>query len=313
MKFIQPLTFVLTCLAACMSLSPAYALPTPESQDLLRIHNTLPKKASDALFSYSVEWRIDQGEIYRATGLSFLNSTKLKEGTPAGVVTKKLVTSLKDGMVQLDPNWRGIHVNQIADQAEFTISNKEGYSLTTITVRDYSNQAIRYDLPAHSLSAEGVQAAIDLVLAVDVEYLDKFSAQKPNTASQGEIEITFDDLAPIKVKTDGKTTRQLEEEIAQQLTTAHLSELPLYPGLVTNDTRNNKPFDGSEVQLLNIPAKSLTINITDPALGVLTKFKFRDDNYSVKVFEPRFILLLVAVLGVAAGGYFWWTKSKKTG
>jgi hypothetical protein len=66
------------------------------------------------------------------------------------------------------------------------------------------------------------------------------------------------------------------------------------------------------VQLLNLAAKSVSINVTDPAVGVLTKFKFKDDNHSVKVVEPRFML---AALGVGSGlliGFYWFRNRKKS-
>jgi hypothetical protein len=219
---------------------------------------------------------------------------------------------MKDGMIQLDPNWRGINLTQPQDQAELTIANKKGYSLTTVTVRDYSNQQLRFDVGDKNFNADGVQVAIDVVLAADVEYLDGFSSKRSPLASQGEIEVVIDGSKPVQVKTDGKTTKQIEEELARQLAGAKLSEFPLYPNLSNSDTRNNKPFDNSEVQLLNLAAKSVSINVTDPAVGVLTKFKFKDDNHSVKVVEPRFML---AALGVGSGlliGFYWFRNRKKS-
>lgn len=314
MKLINPkhLALTLSFLAAGVTSQPTSAVTTPAEQDKLRIHTSLPKKASDSLFSYTVEWRVDEGEMFRAVGLSFLNAAKIDSANP-GIVAKKLVTAIKDGMVQLDPNWRGISASQTQDQPELTVSNKEGYSLTTVTVKDYTNQAMRYDMLDKSFNSEGVQIAIDLVLAADVEYLEKFSAKKGQNASQGAIEITIDGQKPVHIATDGKTTREIESEIAQQLTDSQVSELPLFPSLVGKDTRNNKPFDGSEVQLLNPVAKSITIDVTDPALGVLTKFKFKDENHSVKVFEPRFMLIFLALASVGAAGYFWYTNFRKQG
>jgi len=146
-----------------------------------------------------------------------------------------------------------------------------------------------------------------------VEYLDGFSSTKPRIASQGLIEVSIDNQKPVQIKTDGKTTRELEEELARQLSGSYLSENPLYPGMVTNDTRNNKPFDGSEVQLLNLSGKSIGINITDPSLGVLAKFKFKDENHTVKVMEPRFMLGVLALAAFLAVGYTWVRRSKNTG
>ena len=314
MKLINPVRFAvaLSLLSASAVFQPVLAVTTPADQDTLRIHTSLPKKASDSLFSYTAEWRIDEGELYRTTGLSFLNSAKIDPNASPAAITKKLVTAMKDGMIQLDPNWRGINLTQPQDQAELTIANKKGYSLTTVTVRDYSNQQLSFDIGNKNFNADGVQVAIDVVLAADVEYLDGFSSKRSPLASQGEIEIVVDGLKPIQVKTDGKTTKQIEEDIARQLAGAKLSEFSLYPNLSSSDTRNNKPFDNSEVQLLNLAAKSISINVTDPAVGTLVKFKFKDDNHSVKVIEPRFML---AALGVASGlliGFYWLRNRNKS-
>lgn len=311
MKLITPqLALALPLISSALLCQSAYAVTTPADQDTLRIHTSMPRRTSDALFSYTAEWRIDDGELYRSTGLSFLNAQKIDDATPSHAITKKLLTSMKDGMIQLDPNWRGITITQPPEQAELIIANKSGYSLTTVTVRDYSNQGLRFDLGDKRFSADGVQVALDLVFSADVEYLDGFSSKKSLTASQGEIEIKIDDQKPIQIKTDGKTTRELEQEIAKQLTIAQLSDTPLYPGMVSKDTRNNKPFDGSELQFLNLGAKSIAIDITDPALGVLAKFKFKDENHSVKVAEPRFMLGALALSVVLAILFF---RRKKQG
>ncbi len=290
---------------------PAIGANTAAEQDQLRIHTGLPRRATDSLFSYTVDWRIDDGETYRSTGLSFLNSSKLDHDKPEAYVAKKLWTAMKDGMIQLDPNWRGVTVAQAKEQPELVITNKAGYSLTNVTIRDYSNQALKYDLSDKSFSAEGVQVAIDLVYTADVEYLDDFTAKKAHSASQGEIAIAIDGQTPIRIKTDGKTSKELEQETAGKLNFAQLAQTPLYPGMVSTDTRNNKPFDGSEIQLLNLPAKSISIDISDPALGVLTKFKFKDDNRSLQVAEPRFMLSALAVATGLALFYFWRNSQRK--
>jgi len=314
MKHINPAygALVFSLLSSNALLQVAYAATTtPANQDSLRIHTGNPKKASDSLFSYTVEWRVDEGKLYHSTGLSFLNAKKIDPAAPNAQITKKLVTAMKDGMTQLHPDWRGITIDQAQDQAELKIANKAGYSLTNITVKDYSNQALRYDLGGKHFNAEGVQVAFDLVLAADVEYLDNFSVKKSQTASQGEITVTIDDQKPIEIKTDGKTTRELEQEIVRQLSGSQLSETPLVAGVIDKDKRNNKPFDGSEVQLLNLAGKSVAIDITDPALGILTKFKFRDEAASFKVAESRIMIVALGLISFLVVGYFWRKNAKK--
>ena len=315
MKFITPiyLAFSTALLFGSSACQAALAETTPANQDILRMHTSLPKKAGDALFSYTVEWRLDDEELYRVTGLSFLNAAKFDADTAPGKVTKKIVTSLKDGMIQLDPHWRGINVTQPDDKPELVIANKAGYSLTSAVFRDYSNQLLSFDLQGENFNAAGVKLGLDLVYAADVDYLEGFTSKKSQAASQGNIEIRIDEQQPLLIKTDGKTTPELEAEIARALSQATLSQTPLFAHIVSKDKRNNKPFDGSEVQLLNLAAKSISIEITDPNLGVLMKFQFKDENYSVKVVEPRFMMGALGVFSLIAVLYFWRRSTKKTG
>jgi len=310
MKFFKFPTFALI-LFSCAVYRPAIAITTPAEQDKLLVYTGVPKKPSDSLFSYTIEWRKDDAELYRSTGLSFLNAKKFAENGSEALVTKKILTGMKDALIQLDPNWRGLNISQVPDQPELILSNKAGYSFTYITVRDYTNQALRYELADKSFSSDKIQLAIDLVLAADVEYIDGFSAHRNAPELHGEIEISVDKHPPLQIKTDGKSIVQLEEEIAKQLAGAQISVQPLYPNLVSSDTRNNKPFDGSEVQLLNLPAKSIAIDIRDPQLGVLTKFKFPDENHTMQVVEPRFMLGVLGVVSLAVAGFFWLKNKKK--
>lgn len=302
-NILKSLVLAVSCLAGGALLQTVCAA-TPAEQDVLSMQASLPKKPSDSLFSYTVEWRQDEQEAYHVTGLSFLNAEKYTGEDGPSRVTQKIITSLKDGMIQLDPKLRGINLTQKDDQPQLKIANKAGYSLTYVMFRDYTNQALSFELQDKSFSSEGVKVAIDLVYAADVEYLDKFSAHKNQTASQGDISIQLDQQPAIQIKTDGKTTAELEKELAQAIVQASLGNSALVPHIVNKDTRNNKPFDGSEVQLLNLAAKRLSIEVTDPSLGVLMKFKFKDDNTTVKVAEPRFMMGAFGVLIALVLGYF---------
>jgi len=304
-------SFLLTAVLAGLTLAhTADAATTPADHERLRIHTGMPKKAGDGLFAYSPEWRIDEGELYRITAMSFLNPNKFDANDPAAI-SKKLATVAKDGWIQLDPKLRGITLTQVEDKPELLISNKAGYSLTTILFKDYTNQTLSYDLVDQRFSAAGVELAIDLVYAADVEFLDNFSAKKAQHAEHGTIEIAIDDRAPVVVKTDGKTTKELEQDIARQLNGAKTSETSLIPHIINKDKRNNKPFDGSEIQLLHLDAKTIRITVDDPSLGVLTKFKYPDENQGVQVSEPRSMLTLLAAFMLAVGGYFVYGNSKK--
>jgi len=215
-------------------------------------------------------------------------------------------------MTQLDPTTRGITLQQPEDKPELTIANKAGFSFTTVTFRDYSNQPLRFDLGDKRFSAEGVEIGIDLVRTADVEYLDGFKARNAaEITSKGEIDITIDAQKPIVVKSDGKTTHEIEQEISRHLSNSHVSATALYPGLVTKDKRNNKPFDGSEVQFANLAANSIAIDIRDPELGALIKFKFKDGNSSVKVMEPKFMLVALGAGILSIIGLIWYRNKNQ--
>lgn len=286
---------LLVALLTGASFNHAVSAATPVNHERLRIHTGLPKKAGDALFAYSPEWRIDGGEVYRITAMSFLNANKVDSNDPTSI-TKKLATVAKDGWIQLDPKLRGITLTQIEDKPALLISNKAGFSLTTVLFKDYTNQTLSYDLVDQSFSAAGVELAIDLVYAADVDYLDNFSSKKAQHAEHGSIEVVIDGHAPIVIKTDGKTTRELEHDIARQLNGAKTSETSLIPHIINKDKRNNKPFDGSEIQLSKLDAKRISISVDDPSLGVLTKFKYPDDNPSISMAEPRYMIFLATFL-----------------
>lgn len=304
--FLLPAAFLVCTTLAC----PVHADNTLANHERLRIHTGIPRKTSDALFAYSPEWRIDGGEVYRITAMSFLNANKVDANDPASI-SKKLATVAKDGWIQLDPKLRGITLTQPDNQPELLIANKAGYSLTSVLFKDYTNQTLTYDLVDQTFAAAGVQLAIDLVYAADVDYLDNFSSKKTQHASQGSIEIAIDGKSPLLLKTDGKTTRELEQEITHQLSGAKIGETSLIPHIINKDTRNNKVFDGSEIDLQQLHAKSISITVNDPSLGVLTKFKYPDENQSLQLSEPRFLAKYLAAFVIAIGAYFVYGSRRK--
>ena len=112
MKPIKPFHFALTLSIFFSSalFQPAFAIPTTTAgQDTLRIHTSLPKRPSDSLFSYTAEWRVDDGELYRSTGISFLNAAKIDSSTPSPLITKKLLTAMKMGWCTRTPTARSRH------------------------------------------------------------------------------------------------------------------------------------------------------------------------------------------------------------
>ena len=285
--------------------STTLAKTTPAGQDQLRIQTGTPQRNGDSLFSYTVEWRVDEGLTYRGTGKLFIHGPDKPNPTSDIQFAKSMASALNEGMEQQYPSWRGVLAEHTQDKPEATLSNKSGFSFTSITFRDYTNQRITYDGLDKNFNSARVNLALDLVLSADVDYIEGFTTYKPTDNHHGSIEISIDGGKPVTIKTDGKTTKQLEQEIANALGPATFSSSALFPNLKDSDTRNNKPFDGSEVQLKNLSAKTITIANTDPSLGILTKFKFTDTNQTEKVFDPVVGILL---LGLLAAGYFFYAR-----
>ena len=292
----------------------ALAEETPAGQDQLRLHTGTPKRTGDPVFSYTVEWRVDGGLTYRGTGLLFVKGSDNRKPTTDIQIAKNMVSALNDGMVQQYPSWRGVLPENTPDQPELVLSNKDGFSFTHITFRDYTNQKITYDVLGKTFNVADIDMAIDMVFAADIDYIEGFTMAKPKKTDkhQGSIEISIDDDKPVIIKTNGKTTEQLEKEIASALGSAVLSTKPLYPSLKDRDNRNNKPFDGSEVHMTHLPAKSITIDINDPSLGVLTKFKYSDTNQTTEMFDdPVSIIALLGFLAIGFVGFTWYQGRKQ--
>jgi hypothetical protein len=292
---------------------PILSLATPAGADNVRIHTGTPRKIGDSLFSVTTEWRQDQALTYLATGMLFLSGPDSKKSPSAIKVAKKLVTGIKDSMVYLYPDWRGANPVQSTGEPEVTISNHEGFSFIYMTIKDYANQEITYDMVNKSFSSAGVEVAIDLVLASGVESVlsRRMGKTKKSTGGgDGEIQIKIDQQF-ITVKTKGKNIQQLEEEIASALSSATISHSPLYANLKDGNERNNPPFDGSEVQIKHLAANALTIDLTDPNLGVWIKFKFKDENKSHSIMEPASMIEIVAILALLGFGFVWFTRMKK--
>ena len=106
-----------------------------------------------------------------------------------------------------------------------------------------------------------------------------FSAGKKTfKAAGGEVVISIGNGKPVKVETAGKTIAALEKALATKIG-GRFSSSSLYPQAHDNrDKKNIKPFDGGEIQFGSITAKTITIDVNDPSLGVITKYKFSDEE-----------------------------------
>lgn len=66
--------------------------------------------------------------------------------------------------------------------------------------------------------------------------------------------------------------------------------------------RNIAAFDGSEVQFMNLQGQSITVDVNDPSLGVITKFRLKDPGGSASKAISNYLIPLLAVIGL--GAYF---------
>jgi LPXTG-motif cell wall-anchored protein len=110
------------------------------------------------------------------------------------------------------------------------------------------------------------------------------------------------------IQTKGKSTQQLETEIANALgSKAVFSSTPIYPNFTEIRSKNYKAFDGGEVQLLGLNAKSITIDINDSGLGVLTKFRFPRANI-VKSDTGSNLFTIIGLLLIAGIAYVFYSR-----
>lgn len=275
----------------------AFALPAGQNQ--LRIQTSSPKRVDETAFSTLVSWRKGDSNLHRANGLIFIYGAETKNPTEELDIPRKAANAL-NGTINYDaPSERGAIAKYTENKKEFFISNQDGFDLSQITIRDYSNQELRYELPGKSFSAATVDVAIDFVYSAAVEYVEGFANPDKLKTVGGSIKVTLDDNEPVEIKTDNKTVEELEKELAQALSgKARFSSTPIYANYVELKSRNYKAFDGGEVQLSNLSAKSITIDVNDSGLGVLTKFKFPDENKPTDVANkmPYAVGFLVAAV-----------------
>jgi hypothetical protein len=290
--------------------TPAFA--TPAGQDKLHIVTGTPTSNGDSLFSTTVQWRVDGKHIIEGTGLAFISGPDAIKPDTAARVATKVKSALNDALAEKYPNSRGMDVNGPKKQPELTISNKQDFSFTRVTVRDYSNGKVSFDLVDKTFSADGVGVSIDLVYSADVAYIEGFAPPKQTFATGGSVTVNIDNGKSVEIQTKNKSTATIEQELANAISLATYSTSSIIPHSKGGGSRNAKPFDGAEIQLLNLAANSFSIDVKDPSLGVLTKFKFKDATKPADVAGPFKMILIIAVFGAFAYfAYTWYRDAKR--
>ncbi|MDQ7091625.1 MAG: hypothetical protein Q9M50_13480 [Methylococcales bacterium] len=301
----------LTGLFASAIIFSNFVFALPAEQNQLRIETGLSKRKGDTAFSTLVSWRKGGDTKHRANGLVFINGFTSRNPTSAITLAKKAAKSLNAGINYDAPHARGAIARFIEGEPTYLVSNRAGFDLAYVTTRDYSNQKLHYDIPNGDFNTTSIDVAIDIVYSAAVEYIDNFSRSNNKGAAGGIIRITLDNNPPIEIKTVNKSTKVIEKEIAEAIgTQAQFSSTPLYPNFVTLKSRNYKSFDDGEVQMRQLKARSITIDVQDSGLGVLTKFKFPDVNESVESTNTIFYLLGFLMAGCL--GYIVYKVKLKT-
>ena len=254
----------------------------PAGQNELRIHTGAPEKKGESIVSISVYWRMKGGLLTGSTGLAFIKGPDLPKPDDANSIARRIGDGLISGMEYKRPSLRGLTADRIKDAKDpyVIIKNKQGISFSQITLRDFTNQKFTVEIGGPSFSAKGVEIAIDMTDFASVAnvVINESTAKKTIRAEGGGIEISIGKEKTVKIDTRNKTLPEIERVIAAKLR-GTFSTTALYPARTEKrDRKNIKPFDGGEVHLGRISVKTITFDVNDPSLGVITKFKFQNNE-----------------------------------
>ena len=243
-------------------MSPKIGLTAPSGASQLHLHVMSDKRINGASFSSLVSWNKDETTLNRANGLASMG--------PSEVDGKAL------------NNRRGVMADFSNNNKDILIKNREGFSLTRVIIRDHSNQVIRYSIPDKTFNLASTAISIDFV---------ESAGAKDTSSAGGLVSITVDNGAPIEITTEGKSSQEIEKELALALGgNAYFSSLPVHSKAFGLKSSNDKTFDGGEVKLLRLNANSITVDMNDQRLGVLTKFSFPETSQRKSKSGINFIL-----------------------
>ncbi|MDC9729139.1 MAG: hypothetical protein PSN04_07405 [Methyloprofundus sp.] len=285
------------------------AIASPANTQQLDLQTSESKRKGETALSYLVTWRKGESRLYNANGLTFINGTEMAEPTSSSDAAYKLSKAINGAIDHDSPHLRGALASN--QKSTLSVGNRDGFDLTRITVRDYSNQELEYALAGKEFDSSGVDIAIDLVYSAEVEYVKGFSKGIEKATAGGFVSVTIDSNAPIKIITNGKSNEQIEKELAKAIgSNAKYSSSPIFPNFEQIRSKNYKSFDGGELQILGLKARRIVIDVNDAGLGVLTKFDFTQVEKPVDMVNnlPYIIGLLLA--GIFAYLFFFAAKKK---
>ncbi len=250
----------------------------PAGQYELRVFPGGAQKAGESIVSISARWVTRDGLQTGFTALTFLNGPDQMKPHDAHAAVKRVAHSVRRGMGYMRPPLKGITVEGVKDAEKpyYILRNKEGFTLTKLTIRDFVNDKYTTEIEAKSFGQKGVAVSFDLVESNVGRIVVNFSASDLKTfhAQGGGIDVTIGDGKTVTVDTKGKTTDEIERALASRIS-GSFSSSPLLPDeREKRDQKNIKPFDGGEVQVRSMSANSFTVEVKDHSLGIINRYKF---------------------------------------
>ncbi len=233
--------------------------------------------------SISGRWTTNDGLQTGFTALTFLNGPDRPKPDAARSVAKKVAASVNRGMAELGGSLRGLMVQLAKDagRPHFTITNKEGFAVSKLTVRDFINDKYTSETAAKSFGQQGIKLSFDVAESASVAKVMIDYSVAENKSFRGEgggIDVTIGNGETVTVDTMDKTTAEIEQALASKLG-GKFSSSPLFPDEREKvDQKNIKPFDGGEVQMESMAAKSFTVEVKDPSLGMINRYQFRESE-----------------------------------
>lgn len=269
---------------ALVSAMPAVQAETPAGQDELRLYTNIPKKEGESVFSISGRWVTKDDLQTGFTALAFIKGPGTLKPDDGLSMAKKIANSVESGMGYMRPNIRGLKQSWVDNSKgpHVIIKNKEEFSITEMTIRDFSNQKLTMETGAESFASSGIEVALDFVdsEAISKVVINRSSKSKTFRATGGEVIIALGKDKPVTIETANKTLPEIEKAVVKKIG-GSFSSSPIFPqSIEKRDKKNIKPFDGGEVQIGSRTIKTLMIDVTDPSLGVMAKFKFKKKESS---------------------------------
>jgi hypothetical protein len=281
---------------------------TPAGSDVLQITTGAPKKKGESIFSLTVQWRMDESMRYESSGLALAHGPNMPHPDTAETLAHKLPVALRDAMEYQYENWRGVTMEQVmageTPQPQVLVRNNEGFNLTAVTLRDYTNEKMKLSTPKPSFAADEARIAFDIMEAykVDVPEEFRFLKEEPGEfrATGGTVTLTVGESAPAIVETKDKTPAEIEAMLAEKLAShnAGTSDESIVPNTIDANARNNPPFDKGELQLPSLQSNSVTIDVNDPSIGVISKIAYPDPGGKAASGTAAFIFQIISLIGV---------------